>query len=68
MIKGITHENGARNKKDEFSNMANGRHIGFVNSAIRAIMLNKHCGCYNLDYLVVLSILHLFLLIQSAEL
>ena len=37
-------------KKDKFSNMADGRHIGFVKSAIRAVMVNKHCGCYNFDY------------------
>jgi len=30
--------------------MADGRHIGFVKSAIRAMMVNKHRGCYNFDY------------------
>ena len=46
-------------QKDEFSNMADGRHIRFVNSAIRAMMINKHCCCYNLDYLVLLAKIHL---------
>jgi len=49
-MRGTAHENGARNKNDEFSNMADGRHIGFVKSAIRAMMVNKHRGCYNFDY------------------
>ena len=43
--------------------MADGHHIGFVNSAICVMMINKHRGCYNFDDLVVLAILHLFLLI-----
>jgi len=29
-IRGITCENGVRIKEDDFSNMADGRHIGFV--------------------------------------
>ena len=30
--------------------MDDGRHIGFVKSAICAVMGNKHRGCYNFDY------------------
>ena len=35
--------------------MAARRHIGFGHSAIRAMMVDKHFGCYNFDLLVFIS-------------
>jgi len=35
--------------------MAARRHIGFNHSAIRAMMVDKHLGCYNFNLLVIIS-------------
>ena len=46
-IRGITRPYSARNKEDEFSNMAGGGHIGFVNYVIRGVMADKHLGDFS---------------------
>ena len=35
--------------------MAKGRHVGFVNSAIRAMMVDIHLGLYNFVHLLIIS-------------
>ena len=47
MIRGITRENDVMSKIYEFSNMADSRHFGFGNSAIRDLMVDKHLGDFS---------------------
>jgi len=46
-IRGITRAYTIRNKEVEFSNMADGGHIGFGYSAIRGVMAEKHLGDFS---------------------